>query len=273
MKMLLNAVAVLTVNFGSLAALAADIPVKAPIVRPDPIPAWDGFYFGANVGYSAGRVERSASNAVLTGPSAGTIDRSFDERSLNGVVGGGQIGFNRQSSPNWVWGLEVDFQGSGQKSETRSYNEDLNGTGPTLQTTTVLSENKLEWFGTARLRAGYVVGNSLWFGTGGFAYGRVEQNDSRTRLPSVPGSASLAGAGSTSSTQSGWTAGGGVETKFSSNWSAKLEYLYMDLGKDTNAFNVLLTSGGGAGNVASNYTATSHFKDHIVRFGLNYQFR
>jgi outer membrane immunogenic protein len=76
----------------------------------------------------------------------------------------------------------------------------------------------------------------------------------------------------TSSNGSGWTVGGGVETKlWNSNWSAKLEYLYVDLGSVTTAFAV-----GGPfvfGGVAYHTVTTANFRDNIVRVGLNYQLR
>jgi len=265
-----SSVAVLAMMAGSTAAFAADFPLKAPPAAP--LLLWNGFYFGGNVGYSIGRVKYTSSNVFIAGGNAGTTDSRSAERSIDGVIGGGQIGYNWQATPNWVWGFETDFQGSGQKNSSSNIGQDLNGVPPVLQTTTQATEHKLEWFGTARLRAGYVVGNTLWYGTGGYAYGKVEVAESTNRVPGVAGSASFAGAGSVSSTRSGWTAGGGVETKFGPNWSAKLEYLFIDLGKETNAFNVLFTSGAVNGTVLSNFTSTSRFQDHIVRVGLNYSF-
>jgi outer membrane immunogenic protein len=63
--------------------------------------------------------------------------------------------------------------------------------------------------------------------------------------------------------RAGWTAGGGVEGAFGGGWSAKLEYLYMDLGQTQQTF-----SGLGLGTIA---TQTREMTDNIVRVGLNYK--
>ena len=36
-------------------------------------------------------------------------------------------------------------------------------------------------------------------------------------------------AGSSESTKAGWTAGAGVEVAFADNWTARVEYLFVDL--------------------------------------------
>jgi outer membrane immunogenic protein len=64
---------------------------------------------------------------------------------------------------------------------------------------------------------------------------------------------------SRSDTRVGWTAGAGVERKFSLNWSGKLEYLYMDFGTKTYF--------AGTANQAD-----VSFHDHIFRTGINYEF-
>src|ERR1700727_2918852 len=88
-------VAVLVGLFGTTSALAADLPArvytKAPVFI-DPGYNWSGFYIGGNVGYSWGR---SSDNSNLTN-------------------GGGQAGYNWQMQ-NWVWGLEADIQGTGER--------------------------------------------------------------------------------------------------------------------------------------------------------------
>jgi outer membrane immunogenic protein len=264
---------------------AADLPrgpaVSAPVMAPPAVNPWTGFYFGGNVGYSAGRVENSTSSTVLSGSNAGLTSTTDTERSLTGVIGGGQIGWNWNLAPNWIWGVEADFQGSDQKSNGSSISLDnvTPTTGAlagitTTQTTTVTAEQKLDWFGTVRGRVGWMMGNTLWYGTGGYAYGRVEATNSTTRLPAIPGtggSISLAGAGTATATKSGWAAGLGAESKLWGNWTWRLEYLFVDLGTLTNAYNVLATSGSTSGNAASHFVATSKFQDHIFRVGLNYR--
>ena len=76
--------------------------------------------------------------------------------------------------------------------------------------------------------------------------------------------------GSASATKVGWVAGGGVEAHLTDNMTAKLEYLYMDLG----AFNDVLIASGSQGTATATVTTTfsGRMTDNIVRVGLNYKF-
>lgn len=251
-------------------ASAADMQLKAlPAPMPMPVDTWSGFYLGANVGYSAGRVHYTNSNSFIAGGNAGTTDSSSSIRSVNGIIGGGQIGWNWQVGQTWLWGIETDFQGSDQKGSNAATNQTI--TAGVLQTAVQQSDLKLDWFGTARVRTGFIMGNTVLYGTGGLAYGRMEVSESTSRTPGVVGSAAFAGAGSTTSTRTGFAVGAGTETKLVGNWSAKLEYLFVDLGKVSNPFNLLFTSGANNGTVLSNFVSTSRFQDHIFRAGINYQ--
>jgi outer membrane immunogenic protein len=249
-------------------AFAADMPVKAPPYAPIVDP-WSGFYFGGNFGYSSGRVANSDTRQILTGANAGLLDTGNGERSLTGVIGGGQIGWNWNLAPNWIWGIETDFQWSGQKNSSETVTG--NTVAGTVLTTTTTSSQRLDWFGTARLRLGWVVGNTLLYGTGGYAYGKVEGSDAQNRVPGIAGNASFVGLGTTTATKSGWAAGLGAETKLGGNWSARLEYLYVDLGTFVNGYTTVLTSGALAGTPAQIFANTLRFQDHIFRVGLNYK--
>jgi outer membrane immunogenic protein len=110
---------------------------------------------------------------------------------------------------------------------------------------------------TVRGRLGYVHGDYLWFATGGAAWSRIESNLTAT-------AGALATSTSLSSIRSGWTVGGGVETLLAPNWSAKLEYLYVDLGTITD----FQRSPAAAVGVL---TANESYSDHIIRVGLNYK--
>ncbi len=94
-------------------AAAADMPIKAPVYKA-PVVAppynWSGFYIGLNAGYSWGHQD----NDLVVAATGATIFSNSDK--LDGFIGGGQIGYNWQSD-HWVFGLEADFQGSGQKAD------------------------------------------------------------------------------------------------------------------------------------------------------------
>jgi len=159
-----------------------------------------------------------------------------------GFAGGGQIGYNWQFSPSWLFGVEGDVQGLDQK-ETAF---------PSLMNSL---QRSIDWFATARARFGYTNGDWLWYVTGGGAWGNIKQTFSLINIPAVTGSVS------SSTTNGGGTVGGGVETHLWGNWTAKAEYLYLDLGSISGSFV--------AEGVVFNENA--HVHDHIVRVGINYK--
>ena len=77
-------------------------------------------------------------------------------------------------------------------------------------------EIKNNWLGTARGRIGYAWDRVMPYVTGGAAFGDIEANQ-----------LGLAGV---HDTKVGWTVGGGVEAALAGNWTAKVEYLHVDLG-------------------------------------------
>jgi outer membrane immunogenic protein len=252
---------------GITAATAADLPArtytKAP-VYVEPAFNWSGFYVGGNIGYSWGR---SANTETIDIFNTGTIVGAGTSRNdVNGVIGGAQFGYNWQMS-NWVAGFEADIQGSGERGSTALVCPGC-GSGPS-DISAVLTQ-KLNWFGTVRGRAGVLVTPTLLlYGTGGLAYGEVETGGSLTG-PTGQSPSAIVLLPNLSSTRVGWTAGAGIEGRIGGNWTAKLEYLYMDLGTvsagplSTNILEPLRAP------VGASYS--SHFTDNILRVGFNYIF-
>jgi outer membrane immunogenic protein len=282
-------------------AFAADMPVKAPPVAPAPVYNWTGWYAGVNVGASMGTVKTDFNATPVTvGVNTSPIASSFtipsfagsNTESPDGFIGGGQIGYNWQFSPIWVVGLEADFQGSAEKNHNiLTSNFSVPPTvGPSLNAagTTVLDySTKIEWFGTARLRAGYVWGNGNVFSyfTGGLAYGKVDLGGTSTVSGTVTGCASPCPlAFSTvhtighSNDNAGWVLGYGTEGRLgSSNWTWKVESLYMDLGHLNDTDSATASCGRETACVITHVTGgqtitNTHFTDWILRGGLNYQF-
>src|SRR5829696_8417714 len=124
---------------------------------------WAGFYLGGNFGSGTGR-DRSS----LSIPAAGILE-TFN-LAPDGINGGVQAGYNWQAA-NWVFGLEADIQGSTQK-DNKTCVVNCQGTNGTFAN----YEAKLPWFGTVRGRLGYSVGSTLFYATGGYAYGGVKTN-------------------------------------------------------------------------------------------------
>jgi outer membrane immunogenic protein len=230
-------------------ASAADMFVKAPYTAAAPSWSWTGLYIGGNAGYGIG-LNQTTQTANAAAGFLASVPITEDTMAPQGFVGGGQIGYNWQVSPNWLVGVEGDFQGSSQKDSSCSLEC---GFIP------LNASQNLQWFGTARARLGYVTGDYLWYVTGGGAWAKINSDDS---ISAFGGSDSA----SFSDTKGGFAVGAGVETHLAGNWTAKFEYLYMDLGTLTNSFATPNTLGAG-----SSFTVDSKIRDNIVRVGLNYK--
>jgi outer membrane immunogenic protein len=242
-------------NALAFTAIALPIAILASVSQPSVAVAqsasytWSGAYAGGNVGGAWGSSAQH-DNGTTTVTSFVPLDGHYH---ISGPVIGGGLGYNWQNGP-WVAGLETDLSWA-----------DVKGNGVCLPAPGHDCGTKVESLGTVRARLGMVYGGSpaysgmptkaapianrgtLVYVTGGFAYGDVHAWDA------------LAPA-SGSKVYTGWTVGAGVEWALQGNWSAKLEYLYVDLGKK-DLFDV-------APGVPEFVSA----KLNVVRFGLNYKF-
>jgi outer membrane immunogenic protein len=150
----------------------------------------------------------------------GSVDNNPTKPS--GFVGGAQAGYNWQTGP-WVFGVEGDLQATGASDTFAPW------------------KFSNPWFGTLRGRAGYAINNILFYGTAGLAFGELSgQTFGLTE----------------SHTNAGWTVGLGAEVGLARNWSAKVEYLYVDL----NDSNFVITG------------AQNGYRFGLVRAGVNYHF-
>jgi outer membrane immunogenic protein len=213
---------------------------------------------GFNAGYGWGEIDDAVS--PLPSPAAlGTAPFSAGS-SPDGFIGGIQIGYNWQTG-NFVWGLEADFQGT--TLDETGVRGPLTILGVPVPGSNSRMTTELDWFGTIRGRLGVTfMPELLAYVTGGFAYGDVTVS-SRTRF--VPGPM-FTYAGSASSTETGWTVGGGLEYGFG-NWSAKVEYLYVSLSAPSHVALPL------AANPPFRLRHSVGDLDlNIVRVGLNYRF-
>jgi outer membrane immunogenic protein len=250
-----SAIIAATVVIGVGAASAADLRpryAKAPVMA-EPVWDWSGFYIGGNVGYG---LTHSPTDTAFVNP---TVPPSVNVGnptpiSAGGVIGGGQIGYNLMMSC-FLLGIEADFQGSDQKGRSFTDLSGFYGPGAFMAV-----DSRLDWFGTVRGRLGAAVNPAtIVYVTGGFAYGQVELANS-----SNIGNGFAVGSGFVRNTNTGYTAGGGVETRlWNSNWTTKAEYLYVDLGS------LALANPNNNGQI---HSTTVAFHDNIVRVGLNYKF-
>lgn len=255
-----------SVILGVAGGIAINVAVAADFNASSP--SWTGSYLGANVGYGwdSGGVDLSerSTDPALDGFLAAIAGIGLFPTSLSpkaqGVIGGGQVGYNWELQSGLVVGLEADLQASGIKgslSEVRS---------PQFFDTTATGVGKqIDWFGTVRGRAGYLV-NPQWliYATGGLAYGKTSLNFNTADITSGCLADAFICADQTSSkVKFGWTAGAGVETMLAPNWSVKAEYLYVDLGH---------RSFDAVSNTPIIFTSSAAFHEQIVRVGLNYHF-
>jgi outer membrane immunogenic protein len=253
------------VALGSASAFAADLGAhtygKAPAMAA-PATNWSGLYIGGNVGYGWG----NESTDIL--PSGdGVFPASTLDSRLKGVFGGAQIGYNWQIG-SIVTGYEADIQSSGIRNSARAALVNLGGAGgggPGDITASTSSE--ITWFGTVRGRLGVTVTPELLlYGTAGLAYGRVKasanvQIDNPPFLDTWPASIG--------STKTGWAAGAGAEWMFARNWSAKVEYLHIDLGSSSAT---ALDVPAGENSLSATTTYSWNHRYDTLRVGVNYHF-
>jgi outer membrane immunogenic protein len=268
----------------SQSALAADMPAKAPRAAPlQAIYNWSGFYAGANIGYGWGHADADATATITaiglglnTGNNFITPGSGDASASSNGLLGGLQAGYNWQGG-SWVYGLEGDFQATGQRDDgvfasTALLGATINGVVAT-STVTNRTTYKLPWFGTARGRIGYAVDRWLLYATGGLAFGEIRADSTITTAFSAgvgtPPPAQLV---STRDVRAGWVVGAGVETAFATNWSVKAEYLHMDFGSIDQSFTTPAVASAFA-TISASGNLHARLTDDIGRIGINYKFQ
>lgn len=240
-----------------LGAMAVPVAAIGSIMQPSIAVAqvssgnWSGSYVTGSAGGAWGT--SSQKDNGFTVPTITSIIIGDGHYHISGPAVGGGFGFNWQSG-QWVTGIETDLSWA-----------DISGHG----TCAAGPENcgtKVEALGTVRGRLGTVLGGApaysgiptkaapapvsygpLVYVTGGFAYARVHAWDDLTPSSGTKWS-------------TGWTVGGGAEWKLAGNWTARIEYLYVDLSRK-HVFDIV--------------PGTPEFIDakmNVVRFGLSYQF-
>jgi outer membrane immunogenic protein len=191
-------------------ALAADLPVHAPIYRgPPPVVAysWSGFYMGINGGAVWGHKCWTFLGSVAGGPIPAVSEGCH---SPTGGIFGGQAGFNWQ-----VGALVFGVEAQGDFGEVKAQNV-------SLAFPTITNRTRMNGFGLVTGRVGYAWNMALLYVKGGAAVVRDSYNSFLT--------ASLSATGIASETHWGGTVGGGFELAFGQNFSAAIEYDYIDFG-------------------------------------------
>ena len=291
MKTILSGVAALAGVLVAGSALAADLPRRAappPVFQPVPVFTWTGFYAGFNAGYGFGTQDNRAPTVIGVPAASGLFTNAAsgntgvlafgNNRSSDGFVGGGQVGYNYQFTPGsgFVVGLEADAQYAdfGRNRNRFAATPGLNAGSLVFNPNGVSS---LDYFGTVRGRLGYAFDRTLVYATGGFAYGA--------------GGGRQFGTANTDDFQTGYAVGGGVEYALptdsflnffkSSAVTFKVEGLYVNLDRNRGAGQFAVNPAGAAvalgqpGVVLVSGPAATRRNETefaVVRAGINYKF-
>ncbi len=255
-------------------ASAADLqmPVKAPPPAPPPF-SWTGLYIGAHGGAGWGTTDVDANiGGLIAGlgiPGVPGIAFSLPVTShnTNGWLAGGQIGYNWQSD-RIVFGIEGDISWT-----------NLEGTSDCL----IIFECKTQfnWMADFTGRLGFVpIDRLLVYAKGGVAFANVDYSFGNSiaigASGGTPGGAASA-SGSVNDTLIGGLFGFGAEYAFWPNWSAKIEYNFMDFGKAD--YNLPITASASGFGLAAPVSITVNAPIsitqmvHVMKFGVNYRFQ
>jgi outer membrane immunogenic protein len=210
-RLFLSTVSALALTHG---ATAADMPLKAP--PPAVVQTWSGFYLGLHGGF----VDHWGKVNDLDNLSFGGVPSPSYSASKIGGIFGGNAGYNVQTGA-FVFGVEGDWNWLGAAAGATA-------TTVCLPPCTFTTSFDVRWLATARVRAGIAADATLFYVTGGAAFGRVVNSAVSVFPPVGP-----IGTFSQDTTKAGWTVGAGAERMFGRNWTARAELRYANLGKST----------------------------------------
>lgn len=239
---------------GAGTAAAADIPIRSRgyVDAPQAF-SWSGFYLGLHAGYGWGSSDWTIVDSSVPVAESGAISARG-----RGFLGGIQAGANHQLG-NWVLGIEADVSlADGVAS----------GTGPTTGFDvglpagfTARGRSQIDWLTMFTARFGYAFDRSLLYFKGGVAGARFIENYALISPPLA-----YLESGNQSNTRIGWTIGGGWEYAILNNWTAKIEYNYLDFGTKEETF----VTPNGPIQLAIYQTIDRRL--HLVKLGVNYKF-
>ncbi len=265
--------------------------VQAGTMGESPADCWSGFYAGADAAYLQSvrnsfqtTVDQISWNSFYF-PNALVVSRTLSDAGSHlfaikqtGAGWGGQLGYQRVTDHNLLWGAEAQllFAAGMATTETYTNNQYFGASG--LNYRSIIEETKdIDYLASLRGRVGYLMQPKvLVYATGGLALGKATLTSSarimNTGAPNVfPAHTNLS---RTSSNKAGWTAGAGAEWNFMNNLSARLEYKYYDLGTLSNrTLADYLVNLPALDSYASGYVnSRARFAYNSIELGLNYHF-
>jgi opacity protein-like surface antigen len=230
---------------------------------------WSGLYVGGTIGYGAGK---SNTDTTFSDPVSGAeLFATSRARRLDGAIGGAQAGYNWLAGGVLLAGVEGDLNYSGQRAKLNAVcpgdvcNPALIGV---VDDPSVIARfeqgQKLEWFATLRGRLGVVATpDAIAYVTGGLAVGEVMTAGTVFGFDGNGNAVNTIV--SSHNTKTGLAVGGGIEGRLAGNWTAKIEYLYLDLG-------TVSVIPAPALNSTTAVAFNSRITDNILRVGVNYKF-
>jgi high affinity Mn2+ porin len=225
---------------------------------PPPIFNWAGLYIGASLG---GGLPLHAGERLQAASGFGSpiFDLYPPSATRPGVAVGAQAGFNWQNGP-WVWGLETDLSLlDGRRGPTGAYV--TSPAYPAPPVFSLVSNSSANFFASIRGRFGYAWDRSLLYLTGGVAAGGAR--GPATLTLGAGGPDAIFYAPWSQSSRMKYAIGAGFEYAFADNWSARIEYLFLNQSLNTQLF-----------DNGADFTFVSRIRNenHLLRFGLNYHF-
>jgi outer membrane immunogenic protein len=221
--------------FCGLPALAADMPVKAPMAAQ--VFNWTGSYIGADAGGFWGHTSITINNLGPLGEARMKPD---------GFLYGARAGYRWQDPSRYVWGWEADIWGISGRTDERA------------NTDTPLGDKfRATAGGSLRLQAGYAVDRLLYYVTGGLSVIHIKG------CQTIPSPGPCEPGDSFSDDKLGFTVGGGMDYAFAPNWTARIEYLFSDYGSHNYHAETL---------IPPSVLRMHDFTTNVVRIGLTYKF-
>jgi outer membrane immunogenic protein len=272
-KTLLAGAAFAALALGAFPAAAADLATRPAFKAPAVVPVaynWSGFYVGGHIGHSWGDKDWVQTFSRFPDGTSLPLDRAVGPASVDGFLGGVQLGFNWQAG-QWVFGVEGDWSWSDASGCSFHGGTPATGRGTGFDFSGYFGCTDVNWFATVTGRIGVAFDRALLYAKGGIAFADEEHfigfNGTPRGVPSIPDT------DRPGNTRTGWTVGAGLEWALWNNWSAKVEYNFMDFGTDNVTFNY--RPGGSTACAAAPCLVERWDIDqqvHVVKLGINYRF-
>lgn len=245
----------------NLTAIAA-CAIATPALAQDEDGSWTGAYVGVNAGYT----DATSDQTVVLGGNWTTESAALQTRvttdyptnsKVQDINYGAQIGYNVQAGSSLVIGVEADVSALSGK-------EALSHTSAGTPSYTIANTFDPKVTYSVKGKVGIAAGNTLFYATGGWGW---TQADLATDITSSGG---YHKASSFSHTFDGYEVGGGLEHRFGSNVSLRVEYIYTDQGDVT--YTTGYVTGSAFTSPAYTETFTQDLTMHLVRVGINLHF-